>query len=120
MLYRFCFHLARILKKEYGSHMNKYHVFCSHLVSHLSSSFYEVWSFYITYGSTYLYDRYIKLFRLRGKTFFDFVGNMRDNLYSFAQVVTSPFFVYNALIDLSCSNRTMLVKILIEKSFIVS
>jgi hypothetical protein len=50
----------------------------------------------------------------------DLIGNVRNNLYGFAQIVAAPLFLYHALIDPSGGNIIPFGGLYVEETLVVS
>ena len=50
----------------------------------------------------------------------DFVGNVRDNLYGFAQIIAAAFLVQNVPVYLASGEVGILVQILVNEAFVVT
>gem|GEM_PF-2960030 len=81
--------------------MDYHDIFSSQFLTKLSDGFYEMQSFYISDGASYLYDSHFGILSRRYDFLFDFIGDMRDDLDRLSEIFSSPFFFYDRKIYLT-------------------
>ena len=98
------------------------HTVLTQLPFQLTYAFDERQRLDVTHRTTDLRDHKVKLI-LRSQQFyvtFDLIGNMRNYLYCFTQVITFTFFIYYALINTAGRNVVRPCSRDIQETFVVS
>ena len=81
--------------------MDKYGVVAAQFLPHLADSFQERQRFDVTHGAADLDNRDIHVLRHLLHGAFNFIGHMRNHLDGFAEIITTPFFGNDLLVDTS-------------------
>ena len=83
--------------------MDKKAILFAYLQGELAQSFYERKSFDVSYSPSNFRNQNIDAFSGCIHPGFYFVGDMRDDLHSFAKIIAAAFFLENMLVYLSGS-----------------
>ena len=97
-------------------------VFSADLERYLPDRLYERLRFYVADRAAYLGndDVGICLFAYAVNEFFYFVGNVRNNLYRRAEILSSALFVEHTPVYLARSKVGVFVQILVDKSLVMT
>ena len=120
MLDGFGFHFAGRGNGYYRYHMDDHEIFPAQFLTELSHRFYEMQSFDISDGASYLYDREFVFPGDRFDPLFDLVGDVRDDLHGLSEKISSPFFPDDRKIYLTRRNTILARHALIDEPFIMA
>ena len=79
--------------------MHQHRIVATKFNLHLTHRFHEWQAFNITDSTTDFYHGNIVAFATGTDTRFDFIGNMRNDLYRTAQIITATFFLNHCRIN---------------------
>lgn len=81
--------------------MDEHNVFSPEFLMELPDCLDEMKSFDISYSTSNFYDGNIALCSDRFDSILDLIGDMRDDLDGFAEIITPSLFLYDGEINLS-------------------
>lgn len=81
--------------------MDDHYIVSSQFLTKLSDRFDKMQSFDISDSSADFYQRHIAMCGKRFDSLFDFIGDMWDDLYGLAEIVSSSLFFYDRKINLT-------------------
>lgn len=100
--------------------MHDHDILPAKLLAKLPDSLYEMQSFDISDGTSYLHDSYIMALCERSDPFFDLVSDMWNDLYRLPKEISPSLFFYHRKIDLSGSDATLARHVLIDEPLVMT
>src|SRR5574344_929131 len=102
--------------------MNIQSIVTTYILFNLTNGFQERFTFDIAYGTANFSNNKVSviLSAYSVHSFLNLIGNMRNNLYSTAQIIATTFFINNSLINTSCCNIGAFGQININKTLIMA
>ena len=122
VLRRLGLQLARCRNVRHQRNMDIQDIIFANILFNLTNRLQEGQAFNIAYCATDFRDNEISIILLADaeNALLDFIGNVRNNLHRTAQIITTAFFIYYTLVNLTCSGIGILRQVDINKAFIMS
>ncbi|KAF5027940.1 hypothetical protein DSECCO2_664250 [anaerobic digester metagenome] len=122
VLGRFCFCFTGSVEIGYQGTMDIEHIFRSDFPFHLANGLQERQGFDIADGAADLGDHHIGIAVFAGTDdpFFDFIGNMGNDLYGTAEVITFAFLLDHRVVDFTAGGVAVFGKVNVNKPFIMT
>ena len=102
--------------------MNQDGVFATHIMLELSDGFQKGLTLNITDGTTHFNNGNagIRVSEIAVESAFDFIGNMRDDLYGTAAVIAPAFLLQYGPIDLAGGDIGIFVQTFVDEALVMS
>ena len=104
MLSRFGFQLTGCGNIRYQCNVNIKHIVFADILFYLTDGFQKRQAFNITYSAADFCNNKIGIILLAyaENALFDFICDMRNNLYGTAKIIATAFFINYTLVNLTC------------------
>ena len=122
VLSRFGFQLTGCGNIRYQRNMNIKHIVLADILFYLTDGFQKRQAFNITYSTADFRNNEVGIILLAyaENALFDFICDMRNNLYGTAKIIATAFFIYYTLVNLACGRIGVFGQVDINKAFVMS
>ena len=122
MLRRFCLQFAGSPDIRNQCDVNIKHIVAAYFFLYLPDGFQERQAFDITDGTADFGNDDIGIVIVANTVYavFDFIGNVGNDLYRVAQIITAPFFLQHRPVDLASRDIGIFTQININEPFVMT